>query len=339
MKMNSIGSDMPPQILKTKTLNKLSDNHVWLSTGRDCLEYIIQSLALDEKDTVLLPAYLCPEMLTPFENHGVKIRFYKITKDLTISSQDFLGEISKGDVRAALIINYFGWPDPGRTDIRMLCNKHGVVLIEDCAQSPFSKFPLIGDLKFYTFRKSLPVPDGASISDIVLPVRTNPATNFARTRLKAGMTKNPVERRALFIKAEKELVNKYTRPAKMLKESEEILCKLDFARIAEIRRKNYLFLAQELQQAKGLRTIYPFLLMDDVVPFGLPIICDDRELLKEKLISKKIFPPIHWAMPKAIDRKIYPDSHWLSERILTIPVDQRYDEDDMKRISKVLRED
>lgn len=343
--MKEIGSEMSisPKLLLGKKINELSEDSIFLSTGRDCLEFIIQHLRLTSDDVVMLPAYLCPEMLDPFIKHMVRIRFYKIRKDLTISPQDFLGEISKGDVKMVLIINYFGWPDPGRTDVRLLCDQYKAVLVEDCAQSLLSTFPKIGDLEFYTYRKSIAIPDGASIkginnewSKVLATITSTGPTRFARTRLKAGLLKNikflkPVWRK-LFLKAEKELVNNYERPAKMLPSSKRILLRTDYESIGIKRRNNYEFLAIGVNNR-----IYPAKLQDDVVPFGMPIICEERDAVKDKLIKEKIYPPIHWHLPEMINKELYPESHWLSEHILTIPVDQRYDENDMERIIEVLR--
>jgi hypothetical protein len=351
--MNEIGSDMktPLSNLLFRGRNKF-DEGVYPSTGRDCLEVIIKATGLKEGDVVLFPSYLCPEILTPFKNHNIKFRFYKVNKNLIISSQDFLGEVNKGDVRMALIINYFGFPDPGINDIRLACEKAKVLLVEDCAQSTLSKIPVTGELAFYTYRKTLPVPDGAHIkglTNLAIVMTETPAhKEFVKTRLMAGIKKNfPFTKnfwRKWFIKAENELINGYERPAPMSRISKRILSGLNLERIFEARRINYLVLLDGIRDFEGADVLYPDNALDDdrIMPFGMPIICSDtdgwsRDYIKDKLIKNKIYPPIHWKLPEEISRELYPESHWLSEHILTIPVDQRYDGKDMIRIIEVLK--
>lgn len=73
-----------------------------------------------------------------------------------------------------------------------------------------------------------------------------------------------------------------------------------------------------------------------VCPLGFPIIVENRNELKNKLIENMIYPPIHWELPDAINRRHFPLSWYISEHILTIPIDQRYTEKEMEYILKIL---
>ncbi len=60
-----------------------------------------------------------------------------------------------------------------------------------------------------------------------------------------------------------------------------------------------------------------------------------REYIKNKLIKNKIYPPVHWELPDAIPKE-YQYEHDLSKRILSISIDQGYENADMKRMVEVL---
>ena len=76
-------------------------------------------------------------------------------------------------------------------------------------------------------------------------------------------------------------------------------------------------------------------LPDDVVPLYFPILIDNREAMQDMLADNDIYAPVVW--PKAnycptideVTESIY-------EKILCIPIDQRYDVDDMQRIVEVI---
>jgi len=63
-------------------------------------------------------------------------------------------------------------------------------------------------------------------------------------------------------------------------------------------------------------------------PFTCPIVFKDqteRDHMKQRLIKQMIYPPIHWEC-----------NHPISKKILSIPIDQRYNTTDMRRIYEVL---
>jgi dTDP-4-amino-4,6-dideoxygalactose transaminase len=342
--MKEIGSDfnIPFSLLRGDAKNSLADEEPLFSTGRDCIEYIIQELELRSGEVVLLPSYLCPEMLVPFQNHNLNLRFYKIGIDLKISPQDFRGEIEKGDVKLALIINYFGFPDPGRQEIKNLCDQYRVTLVEDYAQAMLSDIPSIGSVCFTSFRKSIPVPDGAMIEGLSWLTPFNSQTSFARVRFRAGVLKNfkflKFIWRPMFVKAETELCNHYDRPASMSEQSKNILSRIDLNDVANKRRTNFESLAIKIKNASGIKLVYNPSLPEGIVPLFLPVCCKDRGALREHLRKNKVYCPVHWSLPQSIDETLFPVSEELSRTLLSIPIDQRYDEKDMERIAKVIYE-
>lgn len=54
------------------------------------------------------------------------------------------------------------------------------------------------------------------------------------------------------------------------------------------------------------------------------------------LIKNRIYPPIHWKLPKEVYRKKFPVSWRISEHILPLSIDQRYGAGDMDFIADTL---
>lgn len=78
----------------------------------------------------------------------------------------------------------------------------------------------------------------------------------------------------------------------------------------------------------------------NTVPFNSIIVCLDRQIrdsLRKYLISQNIFPAIHWRQPYegvcSEDKKAIA----LSEKILTIPTDQRYNSADILQIFEIIQ--
>jgi dTDP-4-amino-4,6-dideoxygalactose transaminase len=72
-----------------------------------------------------------------------------------------------GRTRAVYVTHYFGFPQP-LNEIKQLCSKHGLLLVEDCALSLLSsdrdqKIGLTGDVAVFSLPKTLPLPDGGAL--------------------------------------------------------------------------------------------------------------------------------------------------------------------------------
>jgi hypothetical protein len=61
----------------------------------------------------------------------------------------------------------------------------------------------------------------------------------------------------------------------------------------------------------------------------------ERNSAKTTLIYNKIYPQILWEIEKYVPKK-YSYAHDLSRKILMIPIDQRYDSNDLSKVTKIL---
>lgn len=109
--------------------------------------------------------------------------------------------------------------------------------------------------------------------------------------------------------------------------SNKILCGIDYDQVKQQRRDNYQTLATALDKSNKL----PIDLSADAVPMVYPFLTTDNTL-RARLIQNKIFVPTYWQNvlqwtdePQAIECR-------LAQYLLPLPIDQRYNAQDMQII-------
>ena len=182
------------------------------------------------------------------------------------------------------------------------------------------------------------MPDGGfldSAKHLRLDFRTI-EPEFSKVRLRAGILKNVAlledEWLKMFKSAEYQMIDDYKRPARMSEAGLHLVYGIDWKKVAQRRRENfeYLLLVKEFEDIRLYHD-----LPGHTVPIGFPIVLDskaDRDDLRLFLIHRKIYCPLHWVQPEQISKAGFVESYELGDRILTIPIDQRYDIEDMARI-------
>lgn len=123
----------------------------------------MKMLNVSHKSEILVPSYNCGAEIEPVVKRGAYVTLYIIKKNLTIDIDDLTKKIGP-NTKAILITHYFGFPQPVE-EIRDICDKNGLYLIEDCAHALFSTYckkPLgsFGDVAIFSLKKMLPVSDG-----------------------------------------------------------------------------------------------------------------------------------------------------------------------------------
>jgi len=131
--------------------------------GRHALLSGLRLLRIQPGDVVLMPAYICRDLLAPLHAVGAKPVFYAV--DRKLRPVEFPGA---QNVRAVLAVNYFGFPQD-LAPFRDYCLRHDAALIEDNAHGFLSQdaagIPLgeRGDLGILSQRKTILLPDGAAL--------------------------------------------------------------------------------------------------------------------------------------------------------------------------------
>lgn len=329
-----------------------------VTSARTGLKMIAQILKASGGGPVLLPAYLCSSMIQPFREAGVPVDYYKVSRNLTIDLNDLNRLVEDVRPSGLLFVNYFGFPVNKQEAKTLSQTKERCWVIEDCAQGSLIEqgSPVVGAIGHFaltSFRKYLPVPDGGLLinnTDMVLPQLPPASGSFVRRKLlgrllrheyfHGGMADPELEQAylTLFNSAEKELDIQIPLHA-MSSVAGRILGKIDLPSVMGQRRRNYAFLLRAFAENPQLQAIgTPILnsLPSGVSPlvFPLRVSSERRDGLRRKLVNLRVFCPVHWPWPAAIADDHF-DDHFkeerdLSDHMLGLPIDQRYDEADMR---------
>ncbi len=307
-----------------------------LFNGRSGIKLVLDSL---KPKNIWLPSYLCPTILTAVDPEVSNIHFYSINDCLQVQNFDFLNEVKRGDI--FLFIDYFGFPFS--RNLQQELRQKKVILFQDCSQALFYVWlEPISDFCLYSPRKFLGVPDGGILkisSDYQIDTQKledPPEDVFMQLfwaivkRHNFDINGEPNDWNEFFISGEEGLTPCYSRMSHLSR------CLLrnsfDYEAISHIRRNNYQTLLDKLGEFALFQD-----LPDDVVPLGFPIKIENRNQLQRELFNANIFPPIHWNINGVVPNH-FNKSHLLSQTIMTLPCDQRYGEEEMVYMAKVLLE-
>jgi len=301
--------------------------YTFLNSGRACIAQISQAIG---PGTILLPSYICPSMTHWRQN----IVYYPMKPELPLQIDYEWVEayITNNSIAAILMVHYFGVIDPKIKKIQHLCITRNIKLIEDITHSWLEDNQVFGDIQLCSLRKTLPLPDGAFMRGCT--IKTQPKYQYyyfyilkILAMLLKCMTWLKFIWYPIFIKLEM-LMDRYNQEMTWI--TFWLINRLDIHAIKMQRRANYNYLLNKL----GNIALYK---IPDLT-FGFPIILEDsftRNKLRQTLICEKIYPPIHWTLPTVT---MCENARWVSDRILTIPIDQRYNLKHMQKIIDVINE-
>ena len=91
--------------------------------------------------------------------------------------------------------------------------------------------------------------------------------------------------------------------------------------VNEILKKRKNLFQMYLNNFDNTEKLFHFL-EDNIVPLGFPIVLENREITRSKLMFNNVFCPVHWSLPSEITKDKYNESIKLSSRILTIPLNR-----------------
>jgi hypothetical protein len=288
-----------------------------LNTGRNCLEYILRVRGYKR---VFLPYYSCEVLLEPFNKLGIDYTFYHINERLEIDE-----DITLGDGEALLCINYFGLK---QDHVETLAAKYGQQLIVDNTQAFYAR-PIEGIDTFYSCRKFFGVPDGAYLyCDKPLDMELEQDQSW--DRMDYLLKRIDVSPEAAYPDFKARSADLRNNPIKTMSPlTHRIMASIDYQQVAQRRRDNYGLLDEALNDKN--RISLP--LANDTVPMVYPFLTNVEDLRK-RLINNQIFVAQYW--PNVLDWcEEDCREYQLTKQLLPLPIDQRYGEDDMKRINEL----
>lgn len=299
----------------------LHNDATLLNSGRACFEYILSS---NKVTKVYISKYTCDVMLEPLKKLDIPYSFYEINEKLEIAE-----DIKLAADEYIIYVNYFGLKDAYCSE---LTTKYGSNLVLDNSQALFAD-PAATGHTLYSPRKFFGLPDGG-----MLYTQTQLTTSLPKDQ-SFGRTSHLLKR----IDAGAEYgYEDYKRndgslkdaPLKIMSElTRSLLSSIDFEGASKQRLTNFSVLHKDLTSSNKL------VLSDTYAkaPMCYPYYTDQGDNLRKKLINKKVFVATYW--PNVFEWCSPEDlEYMLAENIVPLPIDQRYDENDMRRILEVIHE-
>lgn len=289
------------------------------------LKYNSAKVAIDklilknEIKRIHVPFYLCPNVCKEIEHHDLQVFYYKIDKDLLpIIDNNFM----EGDW--IYIVDYFGIMS-NRMDGFIKEQSCYEYIVDNC-HSFFHK-PNVGSNYIYSCRKFFGVPDGSYlITDEIICEQgeLSKAAEYAGyllTALESGTNASYIEKKSV----DSFLGQTYDNMSRL---ADEIMHSIDYEFVINRRKENTKVYEETF---RGINKID---IEKDSIPYMYPL--NFGKDIKNKLIEKKIFVPTLWAQCGSEKYK----GTWeydLTENTLFLPVDQRYDREDIEYIISVVQ--
>ena len=293
-------------------------NLIHLNTGRNALEYILRQKGYAK---IYIPYFTCDVLLEPIEKLGIKHQFYSIDKNL-----DPIIDFDIEDDACFLYTNYFGLKQETVTE---LSYKIGNLIIDN-SQAFFSE-PLPKVDTFYSCRKFFGVSDGAYLQIKRKLVKKLPVDKSVHrfSHLIKSIDCGIEEGYEAYKQNNKDLENNEIRSMSAV--TKKILSGIDYDACAKTRERNFHFLHKHLHEYN----LFKFEIPEDCAPMVYPFLCNDK-YLKVHLIQKKIYVATYWPnVFKWTKKGMY--ENYLARCLVPLPIDQRYNLQDMYYMLNTLR--
>ncbi len=309
------GGYLPLELKKEKAWYQ-GEDVVSLNAGRYAVVYALQEGAWNG---VCLPYYLCGTVEEAIRKCLPKmaIRYYHIGEDLL--PEDLRPE----EDTCLLWVNYFGI-QPEHIIDRMV-ERYGKRLIIDHTQSFYTR-PREQAYQVYSCRKFFGVCDGSYVVHKGIRHRELPVSSSGEHAIHLLESLEHGTNYSYMRNKENENRLRDCGMARMSALTSALMEAADYEQVKSVRQRNMECMHALLKGQNGLQIPYLGPAMN--YPF-----LSKREDLRERLTGQRIYVPLLWR--ETLENPLANSwEKYLSEHLCLLPVDQRYDEDDMKEIAK-----
>ncbi|MGN0017458.1 MAG: hypothetical protein ACI37S_00265 [Candidatus Gastranaerophilaceae bacterium] len=285
-------------------------DYIALNSARNALRYIIRAFNINE---IYVPFYTCPVVFDSIKRENCKIKFYHI-------NDNFLPIEDIKEDSFILYTNYFG-----------ICNKNVITLskkyknlIIDNAQSFYMK--KYGIAGFNSIRKFFGVPDGALLY-------CNKSTNY-KYKINNSYHKSLHLLKRIDISAESAYDEFLKNEETINNDDIELMSNLTYKIFNSIdinsakkqRLTNFKYLSKHLSIYNNLN----YIIDKESIPMVYPYFSNNANEIKTKLIKNKIYIPTYWKNLDTNNSNTF-EKH-LINNLIALPIDHRYNTQDMDRI-------
>lgn len=313
----------------------------YVETGRQALNAIVRDLVARGIRDVFLPGYLCDSVLDPFLLYPLNLRFLPTTRELQMDLRA-LGRLERptsAERSAVLMVRYFGHvrDDEYVGQMARLQNL-GFIVVEDLTHSLFDLANSTADYTFASLRKLLPVASGAMLTGLdydrmQILQRSDPTDalwfhmDSKKQHLEGtGASNNYYEG----LISASELLASTLEAHRIDQRSYELLPYLPYDSFIQSRRNNFAALGAHLDSIAGIDMVNK---ENQCAPTHLILRTADSIGVQQKLTERGVYCPVHWPRPLGLPRGIpWKDGHF------SVPIDHRYNIDDMIYVASSVRE-
>lgn len=339
--------------LSNKLFIEKFDDLFYTSSGRGSIRLLLKQKKWENK-IALLPYFTCESVIEPFIDEGFKIHFYELNKDFSINKDHLVDLVKKTNPSILYLQSYFGFDTlkDVKAYISGLKNSGDLIVVEDITHNLLNSENFT-DAHYYTgsVRKWLEIPDGGILVSNISKIKIEDtkdsesdeivnlfikASKFKESYTKTLKSSEKEEYRKLFYKAE--AILDHQKDIFPLSEvSKAVLKNADFKLIKKKRSDNYNLLYNALSGITNVNFAFP-LSDSNTSPLYFCIICKGfREEIQKELALNSIYAPIIWPKSDYVDGTANALESYFYNDLLSIPCDQRYDEDQIQRITEVLK--
>ena len=298
--------------------NEWHDNCVKLNSARNCLRFIMRERKIRK---IYLPYFLCDAFSVACDEDNVEVEYFRIGADfLPIFDQELAED------EYLCIVNYYGMLN--ENVLKTLQKRYKNIIVDNTHAFFMNSLPGVDTI--YSCRKYFGVPDGAYLATDL---------DYDSKKIKKGKSGNRIkhlvgrlegtasEYYVDFKKAEETFYHENV--AQMSDFTENIMGAINYDLVRERRKENIEYLHDQLREYNELD------LNVGQMDFMYPLLNDNAEKIRAALIDQKVFVPILW--PNVLENEQNELECKLARNIMPIPIDQRYDKEDMDYICKIIR--
>lgn len=328
---------------------QFTDDRIYYSLCREALCDIAHTFG-ETARTVLIPAYTCQTVITPFEEAGWRCEYYSIHTDLRIDTSNLFGLVEKCHPSLVVAHPYFGM-DLNDEEMKalMAIKEQGIAVVLDLTQCLFStKQYSFASFIVASYRKWMPIPDGGFLKNMTDAVKIcqPEAVNeeftdreLAAMYLRGQYFGNGEQRtKAISIrlsKAADHLADSNIAPHKMSQVAYNLMQNENLEMNQQCRFENYTYLYQNICESDNVTKVCKNIEEVTTAPLYFTIFVKERPALQRPLAQEAIYAPVIW--PVEDERVLINDEvKYIYDHILAIPIDQRYDEKDMQRAVEII---
>lgn len=312
-----------------KYFEKIGKDIKYLMSGRTAIDYILNEI-VDNIKTVYMPEYCCNSMIQPFIDRGYNIRYYKI--DL-INNKYYIDERFNCSIFFGM--SYFGYEMSNMDKYIKKFKKRNIIVIEDITHRIFcdNNYCKDSDYLIASLRKWLPIYTGAIAinnndkftNEINKFKINNKLVNYKKKAMNLkrkfiyNINLNNKEKFINLFNKSNQLINNY-KNKKIDKYSLKILNQIDIEYIRNKRIENAKIIEQEISDNKNIKLVFKYKQGD--CPLFVPVILENRDIIRKRLIDYNVYCPIHWPNFNNSTNEIY-------QKELSLICDQRYSKEEI----------